>query len=429
MPQRVFVPAPPFPAAYGRTAALALGLGVFGGFGVGLFALGVPAFGWPASRYLPLIQAHGQVQTLGLVGLLIVAVGGLLLPAYWRVKLERPRQVSTAGLLVGCGLLAQLIGQPLDPSPVRSGLLGLAAILPLGGFLWIGSIVLRTRRRTSAPPAAWEGLLLVAGGSLIVGLLVRAVLLLGLARTGSPFDLGPIHSTLIGLELDGFVLAATIGVQLRLLPSLARTRPLPGWPERLGIALLALAAILRVLGLLDGAMTLLGAGVAWLTAGGVVVLFVATGLWRTGLAPTVQAPATLLPGRTRQILRVAWAGLLVSQVGGAFGLLPADAATHAFTTIYLVPLILVVGIRMLPRVSAYPIRYPRACGSLLWLATAGGVLRSFGGVLDGAAGWQLAWGGGCLLTTVVVIFAACAWSPWGVPTGVPRAPEVGQRRP
>jgi hypothetical protein len=168
---------------------------------------------------------------------------------------------------------------------------------------------------------------------------------------------------------------------------------------------------------------------SWLTIGALVALVWATGLGRAGLAPTMQAPATLLPGRTRQVLRVAWAGLLVAQVGRATGLLPSDVVIHAFTSVYLVPLILVVGIRMLPRVSAYPIRFPKACGGLLWIAVIGGLLRAFGSLLDGATGWQVAWLGGSIVTAVVVIFAACAWSPWGVPTGVPRKPERGQQAP
>src|SRR5437764_1641087 len=143
--QRVFVPAPPFPPAYGRTAAVALGLGVFGGFAVGLFALGGPAFGWPAGRYLALVQAHGQVQTLGLAGLLILAVGGLLLPGFWRARLARPGVISSGGTLVGLGLIAQLLGQPLDPGLVRTVLLGVAAILPPVGFSWAGSELIRPR--------------------------------------------------------------------------------------------------------------------------------------------------------------------------------------------------------------------------------------------------------------------------------------------
>jgi hypothetical protein len=35
--------------------------------------------------------------------------------------------------------------------------------------------------------------------------------------------------------------------------------------------------------------------------------------------------------------------------------------------------------------------------------------------------------GGCLLTLAVLLFAALAWSPWGVPTGVSRGPEVLRR--
>ena len=92
--RRPFVPAPPFPAAYGFSAAIALGLGLFGGFAVGLYALGVLAFGWPATYYAPLVQAHGQVQILGLAGLLILGVGGLLLPGFWRARLDRAQSIS-----------------------------------------------------------------------------------------------------------------------------------------------------------------------------------------------------------------------------------------------------------------------------------------------------------------------------------------------
>ena len=146
------MPAPPFPAVYGPAAALALGLGLVGGFAVGLYALGGPAFGWPAGRYLALVQAHGQVQTLGLAGLLILGVGALLLPAFWRAKLGRPRVISYGGGLVGVGLLAQLIGQPLDPGLVRAPLLVLGAVLPPLGFVWAGSELLRPRLQRPGPP-------------------------------------------------------------------------------------------------------------------------------------------------------------------------------------------------------------------------------------------------------------------------------------
>jgi hypothetical protein len=155
----------------------------------------------------------------------------------------------------------------------------------------------------------------------------------------------------------------------------------------------------------------------WLEVGALATLFWATGLGRAGLAPTVQAPATLLPGRTRLVLRVAWAGLLIGEAGRATGLITPDGATHALTSVYLVPLILVVGIRMLPRVSAYPVRFPRLCGVLIWATVAGGILRAFGGMLGGQAGWQVAWLGGSVVTVAFLIFAALAWSPWGVPTG------------
>jgi hypothetical protein len=414
--QRVFVPPPPFPPAYGGAAAIALGLGLFGGFLTGLYALGAPAFGWPATAYLALVQAHGQIQILGFAGLLIVGVGGLLLPGFWRAKLANPGALSAAGWLVG---------QPWEAGPLRTGLLALAAVLPPLGFAWAGRQMFGARPQNAGKPAAWELLLLVGAISLISALVLRAISLLVLAQNGLPADFGLAHQLLVPLELDGFLLAATIGVQLRLLPHLARTRPDTGMVQTIGIGALVLGLLVRAIGVGLAQLEAVTVGL-WLTAGGALALFWATGLGRPGIPPTVQAPATLLPGRTRIVLRVAWVGLLVGLFGRASGLLPPDAANHAFTTVYLVPLILVVGIRMLPRVSAYPIRYPAWCGALVWAGLVGGVLRSVSAVIGGALGAQIGWLGGSVLTVAVLIFMALAWSPWGVPTGVPRPPEIIQ---
>lgn len=446
-PQPLFVPGPPFPRAYGLTAALALGLGLTGGFAAGLYALGALAFGWPAASYAPLIQAHGQIQTLGLTGLLILGVGGILLPGFWRVKLAHPGAVPLGGLLVSIGLLAQLIGQPLVPGPARAGLLIVAAVLPIVGFAWAGQELARPRFRGASQPApasgtafvpgrapgpvagiparpgAWELLLLLGAVSLVTALVLRALFLLDLAWSGLPAGYGLLHQLTVALEVQGFLLAATIGVQLRLLPSLARTRPVAGWPEWLGLGLLALAVLSRVIGL-AGSLPSLVEAANWLTVGAVLALFWATGLGRAGLGRTVEAPATLLPGRTRHVLRVAWAGLIVGELGRAAGLLAPDSATHAFTSVYLMPLVLVVGLRMLPRVSAYPVRFPRLSGALIWAGLLGGVLRAFGSLVEGPVGWQLAWVGGSVLTLALLVFAALVWSPWGVPTGAPRTPEV-----
>lgn len=425
--KRLFVPAPPFPPVYGTSAMLALCLGLFGGFGIGLYALGALAFGWPAARYAGLVQAHGQAQTLGLAGLLILGVGALLLPGFWRAKLRRPRVISYGGGLAGIGLILQLVGQPLDAGPLRQGLLALAAILPLAGFAWAGSELLRLRLGLGHRPAPWELLLGVAGASLLGSLLVRAAYLFDLLGTGLPASYGALHQSMIVLEVHGFVLAATLAVQLRLLPSLARTRPMSGWPELAGGLAVLLSVLAQLAAIATVSVPLQSAGV-WLEALSVLLIFLATGLWRSGVPPTVQAPATLLPGRTRWVLRAAWAGLLIGAFGRAADLISGDAATHALTSAYLVPLILVVGFRMLPRVSAYPIRWPFWCGALVWAGLLGGVLRALGSVLTAPFGWQLGWLGASLLTLAVLVFAALCWSPWGVPTGLPREPEACGRR-
>src|SRR4051794_38797566 len=286
---RSFVPAPPFPAVYGPAAAMSLGLGVFGGFAVGLYALGAPDFGWPVGRYAALVQVHGQVQVLGFAGLLILGVGSLLLPAFWRARLANPGAVARGGGLVGLGLIAQLIGQPLNAGSVRWALLLMGALLPIVGFVWAGSGLVRLRAGQHRRPAAWETLLVLAACSLVGALLLRSVLLVDLAATGLPASYGLLHQALIPLELEGFLLTATLGVQLRLVPSLARTRPVTGWPERVGIAALAVAILCRLLGVGLAVPALADAG-DWLVVAALLALFWATGLGRAGLAPTVQAP-------------------------------------------------------------------------------------------------------------------------------------------
>jgi len=320
-------------------------------------------------------------------------------------------------------------------------------VLPIAGFAWAGAELARLRLRragrpgaatlpTPAPgrapgpapsptgrPAAWELLLLLGVVSLVAALVLRAFYLVDLATSGLPASYGALHQLLVALELEGFLLAATVGVQLRLLPSLARTRPVAGWPAWLGLGLLTLAVLGRAAGLASPLAGLLDVA-NWLEVGAALALFWATGLGRAGLGRTVQAPATLLPGRTRLVLRVIWAGLLAGALGRATGLLGSDSATHAFTSVYLMPLVLVVGLRMLPRVSAYPVRFPTLSGALIWVGLLGGLLRAFGELAGAPAGWQLAWLGGCGLTLALLVFAALVWSPWGVPTGAPRTPEA-----
>src|SRR5581483_5563360 len=413
-PGGLFTPAPPLPRGYGRTAAVALGIGLFGGFVAGLYALGMLAFGWPAGRFAAVVQAHGQAQTLGLAGLLILGVGAILLPGFWSAKLAHPERIPRAALLVGVGLAAQLIGQPLEPGLLRALLLALAALLPPVGFLWAGLELTRPRLQRAGRPAPWEGLLLLAAETLALALLVRLALLLSLALSGSPAQASPLHQAVLVLELDGFVLGATLGVQLRLLPALARTGPAPGWAARPGLALLVLAVHLRALAATSADQLPAALG-DWLLVAALLALFLATGLPRPGLAP---------PGQTRWVLRVAWAGLLVGAIGRATGVLPEDTARHALTSVYLLPLVLVVGVRLLPRVSAYPIRFPRLSGALVWAGLLGGTLRAFAGLFLGQLGWQIAWVGGLLLALAMLVFALLAWSPWGVPRGIPRDPEV-----
>ena len=181
-----------------------------------------------------------------------------------------------------------------------------------------------------------------------------------------------------------------------------------GWVEQLGIGHWSLALIVRLVGLgarlprLVERRQLAGSG-----RGDRTVLGHGPGRAgpRADGAGSGDAPAgPHAPGAARGLGRPACWPRLVGQRACS----PPTRRRTRSPRVYLVPLILVVGIRMLPRVSAYPIRFPKLCGALVWAGLLGGVLRAFGGLFGSPVGWQLAWLGGSVVTLAVAhLLGAC----------------------
>src|SRR5215207_8229279 len=125
----------PSPAAsvdpYPTLVRVALLLAWVPGFGLGLYLLLGMILGWGIGGWLPLVQAHGQAQVFGFTALFVLGVGTKLFPRFLASPLDRPRQVQLAGILIGLGVGARFVLQPLVPGPVRAAGLVAAGVLEL----------------------------------------------------------------------------------------------------------------------------------------------------------------------------------------------------------------------------------------------------------------------------------------------------------
>src|SRR6185295_3033438 len=102
-------------------ARISLVLDSVAGFGLDLVLLLPVAFRLPVElRWLPLVQVHGQVQTLGFAGLFIFAVGTILFPRFLGVPSWNAGRAARGGLLLAAGVTLRALSQPLEPSPFRS---------------------------------------------------------------------------------------------------------------------------------------------------------------------------------------------------------------------------------------------------------------------------------------------------------------------
>src|SRR3954447_824430 len=86
-------------------ARTSLVLGTVAGFGLGFLLLLPVAFRLPVELpWLPLVQVHGQVQTLGFAALFIFAVGTILFPRFLGVPDWNAERATRGGLLLASGV-------------------------------------------------------------------------------------------------------------------------------------------------------------------------------------------------------------------------------------------------------------------------------------------------------------------------------------
>lgn len=404
-----------------------LALALSGGFGLGLYLVLGLAFEFPLPPMTPaLMQVHGQVQAMGFIALFIMAVGVQLFPRFHGSTLDRPELVSFGGLLLAGGIVLRAASQPATPAAWRSVALVAAGGLELAGVLlavYAFSRVIKRGGENRRPRGARLLLPATLGLSLLMALLLNLAISVQLAVGPSiaPFRQ---NEALLHLQLWGFAGTMVLVVAGRLYPQFLMLQPTR---DRLFAPALALWAA--------GS---LGVPLAWLLAADLPLarpLMAAGQLAGAALyayalrlyePPAHASPMPHITGPTRRWVRVAFGFLLVAaalQVGVAAadafgrsgGLTALSAARHALAQGFLMPVIVLMGARLLPGYASAMVRRPRLLAGLLWTLFAGAALRSSAELLGGygpIAG-PLAALGGALGAAAFTVFAVGVWRAGG----------------
>ncbi len=396
-------------------------LALVGGFGLGWallmsFTFRVPLFANPGA----LIQAHGQVQALGFVALMVMGVATRLVPVFHGAKLVGAPLVSVGGLTLASGVVLRAVSQPLPPDPLRNAAVGASGVLVLGGVLLAFAAFGRTvRAGKPREPREPVVLPLTMAGSLAGALLLNLIASFGLAQ-GSNLVPSPLDDAILHFELWGFATTMVLAIGRHTWPNLLLLRPAR---ERLTLPSLVLWAI--------GS---LGVPLAWLLLpeAPVVRAIAATAqlagaiLYGHGLRLfEPPARATTIPRVTnppRLWLRTAFAFLvfaaaanvmlaLSAHVRSLAALVNASAARHALAQGFLLPIIVFMAARIMPGFSAEMVRHPDRINALMGVLFAAALLRVGGEMIGGyAPGWNILVGaGGTLGTAAFVAFAIGVW--------------------
>lgn len=268
-------------------------IALLGGFSLAL-ALPIDALIQGVSlSWLEHAQVHGHLQAVGFAGFFIVGLSYRIAPRFTAQPLGPQALVAPSFYLLGTGVLARFVGQPVANLEPFGTLMALSGWLELAGVACFAVIILSTTgaaRRRGDPTA-----LLFSAGAVwfLVAALLNAVWLTELWLDDRTVMAGDRNAAILLPLFFGLHLSFIFGVALRTFPvffdatrSAVRPQQAAFVLSQLGLTLAAIAAVLDVAvgprpWLLEAAgLTLFGIALIWLT------LF--TGWWRS--------PIRLRPG-------------------------------------------------------------------------------------------------------------------------------------
>jgi len=382
-------------------------------------------WGW-GRRFMPLIQAHGQAQVLGFVGLFIIGMAYRLMPRFSGRPLGFPALAWASWPLLSLALVLRLIAQPAGEGLwqrtllVSSGSLGMLAAIAFA-LVVVGTLLHRESRAE-----ATGYFFVLAGAFFVLQAGINLALVVLTAQRGSDV-IRPIESAaLLHVQLYGFITMFILGVASRAIPSISG---LPRPQVQAKALALALAAAVLVFGI---AALWVGSG-AWSAAllrteaisfAALGPIFLA-GVWVVGI---FRPAANRLAGASTHhiwLIRATFAWLLIAGglsayygvraiSGGEF--IPAyglDATRHAVGIGVASMMIAGMAMLILPEFAIRRTRHPNErwpAFTILALLSAAAALRVAAAVatpywLDTGRYWPMAIGG-MLAEGALLLFAA-----------------------
>jgi hypothetical protein len=285
------------------------------------------------------VNAHGQAQIFGWVGLFVMGFAYQAFPRFKHASLSHPRLALASLALMVAGLVVRSACEPAaDALPFAGPLAVVGAVLEVFAVLLFAWIVPATWRASGKPLAVYDYYILSSLAWFVVQAVCEAVYLAATLATAGREELVALVATwqapLRDLQIHGFALLMILGVSQRLLH---HVWGLPAPSQRLSlVALVCLNA--AVAGEAVGLVLMHLAGHAWaalwyasvLLLAGTVVLLVRD--WH--LFSRAEAP-----DRSLKFLRAAYTwlllslGMLVLLPAYQYGLLPALAPEGEATRI------------------------------------------------------------------------------------------------
>ncbi len=372
-------------------------------------------------------QVHGHLQAVGFAGFFIVGVSYRISPRFTASPLAHPRLVAPSFYLLGAGVLARFVGQPVANLEPFGALMAASGWLELAGVACFALITLTTisSARLRGDPTA----LLFSAGAVwfLVAALLNAVWLTELWLDDRTILAGDRGAAILLPLFFGVHLSFIFGVALRTFPVFFAATRSSLRPQQAAIALaqlgLLLATVAAVVDVAAGprpwlleasGLTLVGIALIWLT------LF--TGWWRSPIRLRPGSQPFALTLQLAMVWCVVAAALLIGASISAVGdgraveFATFDAVRHVIGLGVVTTAIVGMAQLILPEFAGERLRRPpgawRGTGLALALAAATALrasARLFEDQLSFEAFHWLMSIAGTLALAVIVILAYYFW--------------------
>lgn len=190
------------------------------------------------------VNAHGEAQVFGWVGLFIMGFAYQVFPRLWRTRLAWPGLAAATFALMIVGLVARTIGMIADTP--RIALIG-GAMQIAAASVFVAQILLTARRRDEPSRNPCVGFIVVA----LLFFVVQAVVSVWHTWTTMTADsrdtllwyVATWQAPLRDLQIHGMALLMIFGVNLRLLPPMYNLPEMSVRRQWLALAVLSLSVI------------------------------------------------------------------------------------------------------------------------------------------------------------------------------------------